>query len=199
MEKQTLTELLAAELKPEQVRQRPVRLCFQDEARFGRMVRFHRCWAPSPLRPKVYNGYEREFTCVYGSVSPLDGELDWCLPEFQDEHPPDEGVSDPGQCRALRRIHSHDCRRSQFAQKQGPGDTRNLRLIRLPAYSPELNPQEHVWDDLLEKAFSNRVSANMEQVIAGLKQGLWEMSGDAQRLRSLTAWPWIVSLNLKVN
>ena len=75
----------------------------------------------------------------------------------------------------------------------------NLRLIRLPAYSPELNPQERVWDDLREKAFPNRVSANMEEVIAGLKQGLGEMSGDAQRLRSLTAWPWIVSLNLKMN
>jgi hypothetical protein len=79
MEKRTLPELLAAELKPESVRGRTVRLCFQDEARFGRMVRFRRCWAPSPLRPKVANGYEREFTYVYGAVSPWDGQLDWCL------------------------------------------------------------------------------------------------------------------------
>ena len=79
MEKKTLPEALAAELKPEQVRERPVRLCFQDEARFGRMVRFHRCWAPRPLRPKVYNGYEREFVYVYGAVSPLEGEMDWMV------------------------------------------------------------------------------------------------------------------------
>jgi hypothetical protein len=31
---------------------------FQDEARFGRMVRIKRCWAPAPLRPVVDNGYE---------------------------------------------------------------------------------------------------------------------------------------------
>jgi len=49
---------------------------FQDEARFGRMVRIRRCWAPSPLRPVVANGYEREFVYVYGAVSPLEGELD---------------------------------------------------------------------------------------------------------------------------
>jgi hypothetical protein len=30
---------------------------FQDEARFGRMVRIKRCWAPVPLRPVVDNGY----------------------------------------------------------------------------------------------------------------------------------------------
>ncbi len=26
----------------------------------------------------------------------------------------------------------------------------NLRLVFLPAYSPELNPQEHFWDELRE-------------------------------------------------
>jgi len=48
---------------------------FQDEARFGRMVRPRRCWAPVPLRPVIDNGYERQFVYVYGAVSPLQG--DW--------------------------------------------------------------------------------------------------------------------------
>ena len=52
---------------------------FQDEARFGRMVRIRRCWAQQPDRPTVCNGYEREFLYVYGAVSPLQGELDWML------------------------------------------------------------------------------------------------------------------------
>ena len=29
----------------------------------------------------------------------------------------------------------------------------NIRLVGLPPYSPELNPQEHVWDELREKEF----------------------------------------------
>lgn len=33
----------------------------------------------------------------------------------------------------------------------------NVRLIRLPGYSPELNPQEQVWDEVREKAFPNLV------------------------------------------
>jgi hypothetical protein len=52
---------------------------FQDEARFGRMVRIRRCWSPAPQRPVVDNGYEREFQYVYGAVSPLEGELDWSI------------------------------------------------------------------------------------------------------------------------
>jgi len=63
MEKK-LPETLAALMRPEDVQGRPVRLMFQDEARFGRMARIRRCWAPSPKRPTVCNGYEREFVYV---------------------------------------------------------------------------------------------------------------------------------------
>src|SRR5947207_489059 len=79
MEKKTLPQELEAVLTAQAVRERPIRLMFQDEARFGRMARIRRCWAPAPLRPVVCNGYEREFTYVYGSVSPWHGELDWSL------------------------------------------------------------------------------------------------------------------------
>jgi len=34
----------------------------------------------------------------------------------------------------------------------------NLRLHFLPPYSPELNPQEHIWDELREKHFHTRRS-----------------------------------------
>lgn len=71
--------MLADILKPEVVLGRHVRLMFQDEARFGRMVRIRRCWAPSPSRPVVDNGYERQFVYVYGAVSPMEGELDWMI------------------------------------------------------------------------------------------------------------------------
>ena len=52
---------------------------FQDEARFGRMVRIRRCWAQKPERPSVCNGYEREFLYVYGAASPIQGQLDWMI------------------------------------------------------------------------------------------------------------------------
>ena len=78
MEKK-LPETLAALLKPEAVLGRHVLLMFQDEARFGRMVRIRRCWSPQPARPVVANGYERQFVYVYGAVSPIEGELDWMI------------------------------------------------------------------------------------------------------------------------
>ncbi|MGL3709408.1 transposase [Leptospirillum ferriphilum] len=32
----------------------------------------------------------------------------------------------------------------------------NIRLLSLPPYSPELNPVEHLWDELRENFFHNR-------------------------------------------
>ena len=36
---------------------------------------------------------------------------------------------------------------------------------RLPPYSPELNPQEHLWDEIREKEFPNRVFCDMFRVV----------------------------------
>jgi putative NADH-flavin reductase len=72
----------------------------------------------------------------------------------------------------------------------------NIRLHRLPGYSPELNPQEHVWDELREKELPNWVFESMAAVVSQLEVGLPRMAANTRALRSLTAWPWILILSL---
>ena len=193
-----LPEVLATLLTADAVKGRPVRLMFQDEARFGRMVRIRRCWAPAPQRPVVDNGYEREFQYVYGAVSPLEGELDWriCpvmnteqmgafLAQVSAAHPQDFIVM------IVDGASSHVAKALVVPE--------NIRLYRLPGYSPELNPQEHLWDELREKEFPNRVFSDMAGVVRTLKAGLPRLASDRDRVRSICAWPWIVSLTLNAN
>lgn len=59
----------------------PVRLMFQDEARFGRMSDPRACWAPAPIRPMVKMALVREFRYEYAAVSPWDGDLDYMTSE----------------------------------------------------------------------------------------------------------------------
>ena len=75
----------------------------------------------------------------------------------------------------------------------------NICLHRLPGYSPELNPQEHLWDELREKACPNRVLSDMSGVVRTLEAGLPRLTSDRDRVRSICAWPWIVSLTLNAN
>jgi hypothetical protein len=168
-----LPEVLETLLTPDVVKGRHVRLMFQDEARFGRMVRIRRCWAPAPHRPVVDNGYEREFQYVYGAVSPLEGELDWrigpvmnteqmgtFLAQVSAAHPEDFIVM------VVDGASSHVAKALVVPE--------NIRLHRLPGYSPELNPQEHLWDELREKEFPNRVFSDMAGVVRTLATGLKE-------------------------
>ena len=197
MEKK-LPEVLGALLTAEAVQGRRIRLMFQDEARFGRMVRIRRCWAPAPERPMVDNGYEREFTYVYGAVSPVEGQLDWMicqqmntermsqfLAQVSAAHPQDFIVM------VVDGASSHVAKDLVIPE--------NIRLHRLPPYSPQLNPQEHLWDEIREKEFPNRVFADMSGVVHQLEGGLPRLAADTVRVRSIAAWPWILNLNLNAN
>ena len=194
MEKR-LPDTLKALLCAEEVRGRRVRLMFQDEARFGRMVRIRRCWAPYPERPVVDNGYEREFVYVYGAVSPLEGELDWMICRQMNTERMAQYLAQVSAAHAQELILMVVDGASSHVSKELT-IPENIRLVRLPPYAPELNPQEHVWDEVREKAFPNRVFADLGSVIRQLEDGLPRLAANHNGLRSLTAWPWIVSLNL---
>ena len=69
----------------------------------------------------------------------------------------------------------------------------NIRLLSLPPYSPELNPVEHIWDDLREKEFHNKVFDSIDSLEDHLEKALREMENDHERIGSIVAWPWIIN------
>ena len=68
----------------------------------------------------------------------------------------------------------------------------NLRLLKLPPYSPELNPVENVWDEIREKFFHNKVFESLDALETHLLVALNQMEHDPQRVQSIVAWPWII-------
>jgi transposase len=65
----------------------------------------------------------------------------------------------------------------------------NVRLILQPAYSPELNPVEHIWEEIREKAFYNRAFPSLEAVTDTLCSQLLQLEDNEQLLRSMTYFP----------
>lgn len=66
-----------------------------------------------------------------------------------------------------------------------------LRLELLPAYTPECNPPEHVWDEVREKGLANQFFAELAAVEVRLETGLALLLNDPLRLRQPTCFPWI--------
>jgi len=65
----------------------------------------------------------------------------------------------------------------------------NIRLLPQPAHSPELNPVEHIWDELREKHFHNRVFSSLDAVETTLVEGLNQLRADPERVHSMTYFP----------
>ncbi|MCX5863355.1 MAG: transposase [Deltaproteobacteria bacterium] len=67
----------------------------------------------------------------------------------------------------------------------------NIRFIEQPSHSPDLNPAEHLWDDLRENNFHNEAFASVDQVEQALCEGLRRIEADPEGLRSMTLFPYL--------
>ena len=65
----------------------------------------------------------------------------------------------------------------------------NIRLIKQPPYSPEVNPVEHIWDDIREKHFPNRVFNSLDSLMEKLCKALNALENDPERITSMTFFP----------
>lgn len=72
----------------------------------------------------------------------------------------------------------------------------NIRLIPLPPYSPQLNPVEHLWDEIREKWFTNLVFNSLDALEDRLVQALATLERDTHRVQSITGFDWIVNIRL---
>jgi DDE superfamily endonuclease len=72
-----------------------------------------------------------------------------------------------------------------------PAVPANLTLVHLPAYGPELNPVEKVWQYLRDRHLSHRVLAGYEAVLDAACQAWNAVRAEPGRLRSLTSFPWL--------
>jgi transposase len=69
----------------------------------------------------------------------------------------------------------------------------NITLLKLPPYSPELNPAELVWLWLKEHYLSNRVFAD-QTALDQAAMDAWNAI-DQQRFKSLCSAPWLMRKN----
>lgn len=171
---------------------RPLRIFFQDEARFGRINDPRRCWAGPGIRPVVGKQMVREYIYAYGAFCPQDGSsAQLILPDMD------------GECMTLFLAHVRKKFPGDFilimydgAPCHSPGALTipdHMMLEKMPAYSPELNPSENIWDDKREKFFYNVVFDSIEAVEKQLCKSMNYYMNKPDIVRSITAFPWIIS------
>ena len=163
---------------------------FADEARFGRMNRPRPCWAPLGTRPEVAAQLIREYVYLYGAVSPKDGSCVFLILPAPDT-----------ECFQifLNTVAKRYSREMILMFVDGAGNhgceqlvlPANIMLHPLPPYSPELNPQENIWDEIREKIFKNYALKSMDEVYAKLEEAALYAQRNPKVVKSITSFPYI--------
>ncbi|MEO7317367.1 MAG: transposase [Chthoniobacteraceae bacterium] len=184
-----------------------------DEARFGLHTEHRRRWALPGVRVIVPHQQKYERDDTYGAVEVSRAGSVFCFQstvhqeasgQFLDQIvAPDpaaiqvmiqDGAGLPGT--AVPALQAAFGRLSRSARLHLPeNDPRlpaNVRVIPLPAYSPELNPVEKLWDHLKD-AICNRVFATVEELREALAAWLKEFWRDGARALSLIGRGWLLA------
>lgn len=164
-------------------------LLFQDEARVGQKGRCCRRWWLRGDRPGGPVGQRYGYAYLFAAIEPLSGR-DFCLVL--------PAVSTVAMSEFLRRF------AATLAQEEhavmvvdGAGwhtshdliVPPNVTLLRLPPYSPELNPVERVWLHLRERHLSHRILNGYAEIVDAVCQAWCQLT--PQLLRSLCGFPWL--------
>jgi DDE superfamily endonuclease len=162
----------------------------QDEARFGRITRCSRCWAPARIRPCVPQQIIRQYFSVFTAVAPQSGkmvslifptstaEIMTVFLKYISQQFPDFFI--------VMQVDGAGWHRSHKVQVP-----ENTRLLFQPPYSPEINPVEHIWDDIREKYVNNRRFSSLDALQERLCTALNELSSKTEYVRSMTYFPHI--------
>lgn len=68
---------------------------------------------------------------------------------------------------------------------------KNLTLIKLPPYSPELNPIEQVWSWIRQHCLSNRVFSGYEEIVDEVSKAWNHFISIPDRVKKMCNREWI--------
>ncbi len=168
-----------------------VKLWMMDEARFGLHTEMRRLWACKGQRPVVTRQIKYQWDYLYGSLDVIGGQAHFCqIPS----------VNQDWDRRYLENLAAtdeeaiHVLIRDQAGFHLRDGDPRlppRVRLLDLPAYSPELNPCEQLWD-LIKDEIGNRVFATIRELREAVRPALQRFWTDPASVLRLVGRSWLL-------
>jgi transposase len=162
----------------------------QDEGRFGRISGAQRAWAPPRIRPVAPRQIVREYLYAFVAVCPALGRMTSLVVPYANTV-----MMNLFLAHRARDFDQHFVLmlldQAGWHVSKSLAVPENIRLIPFPPHSPELNPVEHIWDDIREKGFHNQAFLSLDDVEDRLCEQLNALENEPHRLRSLTSFPYL--------
>lgn len=132
------------------------------------MTHIGKCLTAKGVKPIVTYKHAFLNTYLYGCFSPINGasfvwEIEGVNSEIFEAYLAEFAKQEPDELKIIL------IDNAGFHSTKSIDIPENIVLINIPAYTPELNPAEKIWQFIKEK-FKNIIFKNMEE----LKQWLWD-------------------------
>ena len=178
---------------PEAVRaaKTPIEVWHQDEARVGQQGTLTYVWADKGSRPAALRDQRRQSAYLFGAVCADRGVGAALVLPHANAEAMNLHLAEISRCVAMG---AHAVVLDGAGWHRTGGRLRvpsNISLLRLPPYSPELNPQENVWQYLRQNQLSNRVFADHDAIVAACCTAWNALMAMPDRIRSITTRAWI--------
>ncbi len=139
-----------------------INLYFQDESRFGLMTHVGRCLTARGIKPIVTYQHAFKNTYLYGAFSPIDGdafvyEIEGTTSEIFYKYIEQLSLHKPNEFKIVVIDNAGFHSLKDFTIPE------NISLIRIPPYSPELNPSEKIWA-FIKNSYKNKLFENMKSL-----------------------------------
>ena len=177
---------------PPSAMQKVIDIWFQDEARFGQQNSISRVWAPRGSRPGLIRQQQYEYAYLFGAVCPeLDKAIGLVLPTANSKgltlHLDEISQATKPEHHAVVVMD-----RAGYHMAENLPKYKNLSLLRLPPYAPELNSSEELWEWLREHDLSNMAFDGYDDIVDSCCEAWNKLRNEPGRLRSLCSRKWAV-------
>lgn len=161
-----------------------------DEHRVGLKPILRKVWARKGRRPIVGVRPRYKWLYVYGFVRPETGEtVFWLAPSVNTEtfRVILEAFMRERGAPVMLVLDQAGWHVSDEVRKLAAEQV--LELVHLPAYSPELQPAEHLWE-LCDEPVANKVFEQIEDLEAAVAKRCVRLADEPERIRSRTLFHW---------
>lgn len=143
----------------------PIELWFQDEARVGQQGTLTRIWAKRGTRPRAVRDHRFTSAYLFGAVCPERGTGAAVIMPKVNLEAMMEHLAEISRCVGVGAIAVLVLDGASWHSSAKLIVPDNIVLLPLPAYSPELNPAENIWEFIRSNYLSHRVFNSYEAIV----------------------------------
>ena len=175
---------------PDHARGKPLEIWFQDEARVGQQGSLTRIWAKKGTRPRQIKDQRFSYGYIFGAVCP---ERDigaaivvpYANTDAMNKHLLEISLHIQENHHGIIIMDGAGWHKSDELKVP-----KNITLIMLPPYSPELNPVENIWQYLKNNFLNNITFKNYDAIVDACCSAWNKLIKETGRINSISSREW---------